>query len=96
MSAVARLTPNRSAISVSPTGSGSTGESVEKVLTEGQVCRDNIYMTTQATNQYVADLHARADELEAQADLLRSALLAPSMKEDALRDEAAHLRSMAR
>jgi hypothetical protein len=37
----------------------------------------------------------RAAELERQANLLRSALLAPSMREDALRDEAAALRATA-
>jgi hypothetical protein len=37
----------------------------------------------------------KAEALENSADLLRSALLAPSMKEDALRDEAAELRAAA-
>jgi hypothetical protein len=38
----------------------------------------------------------RAEELEGRADLLRSALLAPSMKEKALRDEALQLRASVR
>jgi hypothetical protein len=47
MSTVARLTPSRSAISISPTGS--TRKSVEKVLTEGKSLLDNLYMTTTQT-----------------------------------------------
>ena len=46
--------------------------------------------TTQKTNI------AKADELEAKADALYMSLLAPSMREDALRDEAKRLREMAR
>jgi hypothetical protein len=42
-----------------------------------------------------AALTAKADELEAKADLLYMSLLAPSMKEDALRAEAKRLREMA-
>lgn len=41
-------------------------------------------------------LLAEATELEARADLLHAALLAPSMKEDALRDKAAELRAALR
>lgn len=44
------------------------------------------------TPELVAERLARADELERNADLLHSALLAPSMKEAAMRDEAAELR----
>lgn len=47
-------------------------------------------------HSYENDLHAQADELERKADQLRSALLVPSMREGALREEAAHLRNMAR
>lgn len=40
-------------------------------------------------------LLTRAADLERRADMLRSALMAPSMKEDALREEAAQLRAQA-
>jgi hypothetical protein len=39
---------------------------------------------------------AKADELERKADALYMSLLAPSMKEQALRDEAKRLREMSR
>jgi hypothetical protein len=46
-------------------------------------------------NEYDGDLYAQADGLERKADMLRSSLLAPSMREEELRRQAAHLRAMA-
>jgi uncharacterized coiled-coil DUF342 family protein len=51
-------------------------------------------MTT-AQQTYSQSLYSQADELEAKADMLHMSLLAPSMKEDALRAEAKRLREMA-
>jgi hypothetical protein len=51
-------------------------------------------MTT-AQNTYAQDLYSQADELDRKADTLYLSLLAPSMKEDALRAEAKRLREMA-
>lgn len=49
--------------------------------------------TTQQT--YSQDLYSQADDLERKADALYLSLLAPSMKEEALRAEAKRLREMA-
>lgn len=51
---------------------------------------------TAAEQTYTQSLHQQADELDARADTLYMSLLAPSMKEDALRAEAKRLREMAR
>jgi hypothetical protein len=51
--------------------------------------------TAQSSTTYTQSLYAQADELDAKADALYMSLLAPSMKEDALRDEAKRLREMA-
>lgn len=53
-------------------------------------------MTTTQNLTSAADYNAKADELDAKADLLYLSLLAPSMKEQALRTEAQRLREMAR
>jgi hypothetical protein len=50
--------------------------------------------TTEQT--HTQDIYKLADELEAKADMIDSALLAPSLKSDSLRAEAKHLREMAR
>ena len=45
-SSAERVTPMRSAISITPTGSHSMRKSVSEVLTPGQGCGHNTYMTT--------------------------------------------------
>lgn len=64
MSTVGRLTPSRSATSAMPTGSQSSmPDTVGKVLTDGKVCRDNRYMTTDTLRAALAAALAQvADE----------------------------------
>jgi hypothetical protein len=52
-------------------------------------------MTAAAKNLYREALHAKAKQLEMDADLLHYALLAPSMRERTLREEAKALRERA-
>lgn len=51
--------------------------------------------TTQEPTMTASQMRTRAIELEANADMLDAALLAPSMKSDSLRAEAEALRSQA-
>lgn len=65
----------------------------------GLVLRSSLRTILEADRREHGAYHARkagerAAELERNADLLRSSLLAPSMTERAMRDEAAELRAL--